>query len=166
MRDPNFERTVVLLCRHDDEGALGLVINREGPVTIGAVAQGMDLPAPVNPRAPTWLGGPVHRSMGFVLWRGQTAPDDGWTLGRDIAISHSVDVLTDLIREGTAFHLVLGYAGWSPRQLEDEIEQGAWLYADADDEIVFDTPIAERYSHALALLGVREETVWMRPVNE
>lgn len=166
MRDPHFERAVVLLCKHDEAGALGLVINREGPVTIGAVATGMKLAPPLNPRSPTWLGGPVDRSMGFVIWRGRHDLEDGWTLGEDIAISPSVDRLTELIRAGDDFHLALGYAGWAPAQLDAEIASGAWLYADADPDIVFETPMPERYARALALLGLTPETVWMQPIYE
>ena len=166
MRDPNFERAVVLLCQHDEDGALGLVINRDGPVHIGSVVQGMDLPAPVNARTPTWLGGPVGRGTGFVVWRGQSDDDEGWTLAGQIAVSQSVDRLTQLITDGQDFRLALGYAGWSSQQLDAEIAQGGWLYTDADAELVFTTPMAERYGAALALLGLTPQTVWMQPIYE
>ena len=131
MRDPYFERAVVLLCQHNDDGALGLVINKDGPVPIGAVLRSMSMSRGSENDAPTWWGGPVGPSTGFVIWRGQVHSDEGWTLAGEIAVSPSVDRLTRLVDEGTPFHLCLGYSGWSPEQLEDEIAHGSWLYASA-----------------------------------
>lgn len=166
MRDPYFERTVVLLCQHNDDGALGLVINKDGPVPVGAVLRSMELELAEDHDAPTWWGGPVGRSTGFVVWRGQVPSDEGWTLAGEIAVSPSVDRLTRLVEQRTPFHLCLGYAGWSPEQLEDEIARGSWLYADPDAGLIFDTPPPLRYDRALGLLGLRPERVWMQPINE
>lgn len=166
MRDPNFERTVVLLCQHTDEGALGLVINREGAVPVADVLEGMKLGNRVSDDELTWWGGPVGRGTGFVIWRGQVPKDEGWTLGGEIAVSPSVDRLTRLLDGGSPFHLCLGYAGWSPEQLDLEIARGAWLYTDPDPALIFEVPQALRYDRALALLGLKAETVWMLPIDE
>lgn len=166
MHDQWFERTVVLLCQHDDEGALGLVINRDGPVTIGDVLERMDLSPEGSPDQPTWWGGPVGTGAGFVLWRGKADSDEGWTLGVDVAISPSAERLTALVQSGQRFQLALGYAGWGPGQLEDEVERGSWLHADVDADLVFDTPMDARYDHALALLGLTPHTVVMDPISE
>lgn len=166
MRDPYFERTVVLLCQHTDEGALGLVINKDGPVPVGAVLKSLSLEPGADADAPTWWGGPVGRSTGFVVWRGQVAPDEGWTLAGEIAVSPSVERLGRLVEERARFNLCLGYAGWSPEQLEDEIARGSWLYADPDAAVVFDTPPPLRYDRALGLLGLKPDRVWMQPINE
>lgn len=166
MKDRWFEGTVVLLCQHDDDGALGLVINRDGPVTIGEVLERMDLEGDPTADRTTWWGGPVGSGAGFVLWRGQALEHEGWTLGGEIAVSPSVERLDDLVRTRTRFHLALGYAGWGPGQLEDEIEHGSWLVADALPDLVFDTPLEDRYQVALALLGLTPHTVWMDPISE
>lgn len=166
MRDPNFERTVVLLCQHNDEGALGLVINRAGVVAIEEVLEGMELGPGGRAGVPTWWGGPVGRETGFVIWRGDVPRDEGWTLAGEIAVSPSVDRLTSLIQSGQPFFLCLGYAGWSPEQLEREIERGSWLYSDPDPSVVFEIPLDARYDTALALLGLKSDTVWMQPVDE
>ncbi len=171
MRDPNFERTVVAVCQHDANGALGLVINRDGPVPLSAVVARMSLEdtgliqAP-HLSGPTWWGGPVGSSTGFVLWRGVAGSSEGWNVGDDIAVSPSAARLGKLVASGEPFRLCLGYAGWGPGQLGFEISLGTWLYADIDADILFDTPVEERYERALALLGLRPELVWMRPINE
>ena len=166
MKDPHFERAVVLLCQHDDDGAIGLVINRETPIPMGDVMRGMKLPVPPHADAPIWWGGPVSHRTGFVLWRGQADDDEGWTLGGDVAVSPSADRLLRLLDMGVHFQLCLGYAGWAAAQLDAEIERGSWLFADIDSDIVFDTPLPERYTRALGLLGLTPQTVWMQPVNE
>lgn len=166
MKDRWFEGTVVLVCQHDDEGALGLVINRDGPVTIGEVLERMDLDGDRLAEATTWWGGPVGSGAGFVLWRGQAAEHEGWTVAQDIAVSPSVERLDDLVRTGKRFFLALGYAGWGPGQLDEEIERGSWLVADAPAGLVFETPLEERYQDALALLGLTPHSVWMNPVSE
>lgn len=166
LRDRWFEGTVVLLCQHDDEGALGLVINRDGPVTIGEVLERMDLEGDRLGDQATWWGGPVGTGAGFVLWRGQAGAHEGWTVGGEVAVSPSVERLDELVRTGARFHLALGYAGWGPGQLEEELERGSWLLADASAALVFDTPLEDRYQQALALLGLTPHTVWMDPISE
>lgn len=166
MRDPHFERTVVLLCSYGSEGALGLVINRDGPVPLAEVLRGLELPGEDYEETPTWWGGPVGRSTGFVVWRGQADPEEGWTVGREVAVSPSVERLTHLVESKEPFSLCLGYAGWSAAQLDEEIARGSWLVADVDARIVFDAPLEDRYTAALALLGLRPETVWMQPIDE
>ncbi|MCB9778301.1 MAG: YqgE/AlgH family protein [Alphaproteobacteria bacterium] len=165
MTDRWFEKTVVLLCQHDEDGALGLVINREGPVGIGDVLERMDLPGGA-PDQPTLWGGPVSESSGFVLWRGRADDDEGWNPGDQVAVSPSADRLESLAQAGQRFHLALGYAGWGPGQLEGEIEGGSWLVADIDGELVMEAPIEQRYDRALALLGLSASQVWMSPVSD
>ncbi len=166
MEDRWFNRTVILLCQHDDDGALGLVINRDGPVTIGDVLERMEIAGDNPLDRPTLWGGPVGTGAGFVVWRGQARGDEGWTLGEEVAVSPSVERLDDLVKNGQRFHLALGYAGWGPGQLDDEIARGSWLVADVSPDLVFDTPLDERYDQALALLGLTPHTVWMNPITE
>jgi len=166
LHDPWFDRTVVLLCQHDDDGALGLVINRDGPVTVGDVLEKLEVEGAEQPDQQTLWGGPVGTGAGFVLWRGQAADDEGWTLGREVAVSPSAARLDTLVREGQRFHLALGYAGWGPGQLDAEIARGSWLVTDVDPALVFDTPLDQRYDRALAQLGLTASSVWMDPISE
>lgn len=156
----------MLLCQHNEEGALGLVINRAGLVAVEEVLEGLELGRGRHAGTPTWWGGPVGRDTGFVIWRGEVSPEEGWTVAGEIAISPSVDRLSALVRGGERFHLCLGYAGWSPEQLDQEIARGSWLYSDPDPSVVFDVPIDARYDLALALLGLKSDSVWMQPVDE
>jgi len=172
MRDMWFERTLVLLCQHDEDGALGVVINRLGPVTIEEVFERLqedhkDLQTSENHgQDQVWWGGPVGDGAGFVVWNGQVERDEGWNIGPDIAVSPSIERLATLTQDKEAFHLCLGYAGWGPGQLEEEIEAGSWIPVDVDPEIVFQTPLAVRYERALASLGLVPEMVWMEAVDE
>lgn len=166
MRDPYFERTVVLLVHHDDDGALGLVINREGNVSISAVVARMNIELGQSRDVATWWGGPVAQSAGFVVWQGQADAAEGWNPSAAIAVSPSAERLAALARAGERFYLCLGHAGWSSTQLDQEIQRGSWLVADLDPRIVFETPLPERYERALAQLGLTPSSVWMQPVDE
>lgn len=165
MEDPNFAGSVVLICQHDDTGAFGLIINRDGPVSIGAVAERMDLGSPVDPDCVTWWGGPVGPGTGFVIWRGNTDQEEGWNLAGDVAISPSAARLRQLVSQQTPFFLCLGYAGWGAGQLDAEIETGSWLYTEVDPGILFEVPLEDRYERALATLGLTAEMVWMKPLD-
>ncbi|MFT5682943.1 MAG: putative transcriptional regulator [Myxococcota bacterium] len=166
MRDPYFEKTVVLICQYDEDGALGIVINREGPVSIGAVTREVNVATPRDDDAMTWWGGPVGTGTCFVLWRGSASEAEGWNLPGDIAVSQSLERLERLVQLGSDFHVTIGYAGWSAEQLDAEIERGSWLYTEADPAIIFDTPLEQRYDRALLLLGLTSSMVWMQPINE
>jgi putative transcriptional regulator len=166
MEDPNFQRTVVLVCQHDEKGALGLVINRPGEVDIIDVLLRLELDGPLTPDGRTWWGGPVGPGTGFVVWRGQAADEEGWTIGDEVAVSPAMERLRERVASGQPYALVLGYAGWAPGQLDAEIASGSWLFADADPDLVFDLPAGQRYDAALARLGVDPERVWMHPVDE
>ena len=170
MRDPWFERTLILLCQHNDEGAIGLIINREGEVDLQEVIDRLtedhgEFGVLTDGAQKTWWGGPVGDGAGFVVFSGTVEDGEGWNIG-DVAVSPSLERLASLIRERQGFALCLGYAGWGPGQLAGEIETGSWLAADIDPSIVFDTPITERYEKALAQIGLTPETIWMTPINE
>ncbi len=163
MQDPNFLRTVVLICQHDENGAVGIVINREGPVGICDVLEKLDIEHESPYDLPTWTGGPVRPGTGFVLWRGTVDSDEGWNVGDGVAVSPSVDRLGRLAQEQSPFALALGYAGWSPGQLDREVQTGSWLFVDVDRTIIFDRPLEERYEAALGRLGLTAATVVMTP---
>ena len=163
--EPNFIRTVVLMCQHDSTGALGLVINRDGPVSIGDVAEQLSLDKPLLPDDPTWWGGPVGPGTGFVIWRGEVEADEGWNTGAGIAVSPSADRLERLIHNGELFHLALGYAGWGPGQLDEEIAEGSWIYAEVEPEIVLEAAMNERWKTALERLGLEPDLFWSSPAD-
>jgi putative transcriptional regulator len=164
MRDPNFQRTVVLLVQHNREGALGLVINRESPVRLGDVVDRLGAGGPGRANRPVLWGGPVERGAGFVLFRGR-APE-GWQVRPDLAVSASRDRLGALVAANAEFHLCLGYAGWGAGQLEREFAEGSWIHLDPTPDLIFDCPVSERYDRALARLGVSADHLWMTPIDE
>jgi putative transcriptional regulator len=167
MRDPFFERTVVLIWHHDAQGAIGVVVNRVLEHTLAEVLDAVD-EAGVENRSdvPVVWGGPVESGTGTVVTAGKIERDEGWILERGLSVTRSQDALLRLLRDGSPLLLCLGYAGWGPGQLDREIELGGWLWTDCDESVVFDTPADQRYDKALATLGLTAEMVWMNPVNE
>lgn len=151
--------TVIYICEHNEGGALGLVINRPTDLTVGELLKRIELePADVAGNAqaaPVFFGGPVQTDRGFVLH----APAGDYTssirLG-DLALTTSKDVLQDVAQgRGPRDVLVtLGYAGWGAGQLESEMAQNAWIHVSASDDILFHTPVEQRYGAALAKLGI------------
>ena len=167
MRDPFFSGTVVLLCQHDDDGALGIVVNRETSLNVKRVTESMEIEAPLHEDAPVMWGGPVEPGAGFVVYRGAGPEDEGWQISADVTVSPSRDRLASMLQQqAIPFYLCLGYAGWGPQQLEDEIKEGSWLCCETDAILLFDTPLDNRYDQALASFGVDPNLVWMQPVDE
>lgn len=166
MKDPHFEGTVVLLCQHDENGAVGVVVNRETTMLVEDVLEQLSMERSARASAPVLWGGPVEPGAGFVVFAGSVPEDEGWNVGDGVAVSPARDRLAHSAQGAETFHLCLGYAGWGPGQLDDEIAQGAWLYTEVDRGVVLDTPVAERYARSLAHLGLEVESVWMKPVDE
>jgi putative transcriptional regulator len=157
--DPNFARGVTLLCQHNDDGALGLTINRPSDFTVMDLLNQIGLTArdPALAEQPVYEGGPVHPERGFVLHQDAA---QRWAssieVGPNLVITSSRDIL-EAIAEGTGperFLVALGYAGWSAGQLEAEMRDNAWLTVMAGADIVFDAPIEQRWSQAVAKLGI------------
>ena len=159
MRDPNFNGTVTYLCKHDDQGALGIIINRPLDMQVSEIFRQLsfDIVDEDQAERPVLGGGPVQTDMGFVLH--QSEEDYDTTLNpADVGIKVTVsqDILDSMARgEGPQPALVaLGYAGWDPGQLEAELAANAWLSVPAEPTIMFDTPFEKRWEAAAALLGV------------
>ncbi len=166
MKDPHFEGTVVLLCQHDENGAVGVVINRETTMLLGDVLEQLSIDRTDRAEMPVLWGGPVEPGAGFVVFLGSVPEDEGWNVGDGVAVSPARDRLARSVLGTEAFHLCLGYAGWGPGQLDDEIAQGAWLYTEVDRRVILEAPVTERYAGALARLGLDVESVWMKPIDE
>jgi putative transcriptional regulator len=158
MADPHFSRTLTYICEHNDQGALGLVVNRPIDMTLQALFERLSLPLGASEMsdAPIYFGGPVQTDRGFVLHE----PAGNWQatlrVGEAIGLTTSKDILEAVGRgEGPSRMLVtLGYAGWSAGQLEHELSQNAWLTVEARDAILFDVPSEERLPAAMELLGL------------
>ncbi|MEQ1565741.1 MAG: YqgE/AlgH family protein [Myxococcota bacterium] len=167
MRDPFFERAVVLVWHHDEDGALGVVVNRYLKQRLPDVLEvGESIELEAYGDVPVAWGGPVESRSGTVVTSGRLMGDEGVALPSGLAVTHSQDALLRLLAERAPLMLCLGYAGWGAGQLDKEIEAGGWLWTDCDAHIVFDTPPEERYDKALASLGLTAGLVWMQPVSE
>jgi putative transcriptional regulator len=164
LADPNFWQSVVLLGSHSDEdGAFGLVINRELDVEMHDILEELGLETDESDLPGVLAGGPVQPSHGFVLFEHTSfeAADDDIVVSDSIIVSGSTETLAKLTREpaATNYFLLLGYAGWHPGQLEREIENNSWVVAPFDPAILFDVPVDERWSAALQSIGIEPGTL-------
>jgi putative transcriptional regulator len=162
MADENFSRTVIYLCEHSKNGALGLVINRPTDITLKNLFEKVELSLDRDELAgqPVFFGGPVQTERGFVLHEKTGTEQSPYTstlsiAGGGLEMTTSKDVLEALANGAGPRRLMvtLGYSGWSAGQLEEEIGRNGWLTVDADPKVIFDTPVEERYQRALSLLG-------------
>jgi putative transcriptional regulator len=159
MDDPNFAQTVTLVCEHSERGALGIVINKTLPMTFAEVFGQLGLDARrahVNEQ-PVLRGGPVQTERGFVLHSPGGGPwESSLPFSQRIHLTTSRDILDALASgEGPRHAIIaLGYAGWDAGQLEEELARNAWLTVDADDKLLFETPVEQRWQAAARLLGI------------
>ena len=158
MLDPNFSTTVTLICEHNDEGALGIGINRPTPLKLGGLFEqlSVDDPDPGAALSPVLSGGPVGTERGVVLHGPEQSYENTLAVSEDIRLTLSRDIIDAMATgDGPAQSLVaLGYAGWEAGQLEEEMLANSWLSVPATPEIVFDTPFADRWDSAARTLGI------------
>lgn len=156
--DPNFHRTVTLICEHNEDGALGIVINRPLGLRMRDIFVQLDLAEPTGEISDRIVlnGGPVQPERGFVLHRPSRKWQSMLRISDEIGVTTSRDILAAIADgEGPGESLVaLGYAGWQAGQLEAEMQANAWLSAPVSNEIIFDTPYEARWHCAAQLLGV------------
>jgi putative transcriptional regulator len=171
LEDAIFTKSVVYVCEHSPQGALGLVINKPSDINLPALFDKVDLPlkrADLSD-SPVFQGGPVQTERGFVLHEATFADADKpeeslyastMTIPGGLEMTTSKDVLEALAGGGGPRKVLvsLGYSAWGEGQLESELKENSWLTVDADKAIIFDTPVDQRYSKALALLGLE---AWM-----
>ena len=160
MRDPRFTRTVIYVCAHNEEGAMGIVVNRLiGSISFKDLMEQLELDPDRIPEArlpSIHFGGPVETGRGFVLHTTDYLVPDSMQLSETLALTATVDILRD-ISEGAGPDrrlLALGYAGWGPGQLDDELQDNAWLSVDSDPEILFDQVLDDKWDRALAKIGI------------
>lgn len=168
MPDPRFSHAAVFLCAHSAEGAMGLIVNKTVPdLTFSALLQSLDIPVqgahsglsdpPEQSDDPVFFGGPVETSRGFVLHTPDVfVADASLTVTGFAALSTSLDILAQIARgQGPAdVRMMLGYAGWGPGQLEEELRAGGWLTCQADPGLLYGTPPDRLWSVALDRIGV------------
>src|SRR5450830_1226202 len=161
MQDPVFGGTVVYICEHNENGVLGVVINKPTDMTMEVLFDRIDLTISdsLDPHVvsePIMFGGPVQDDRGFVLHTPGARYSSSLTVTDQVAFTTSIDVLEAVAAgDGPERMLVsIGYSGWSPGQLEDEIGRNGWLTVAADPRVLFDLPVEERYNAAIKLLGI------------
>jgi putative transcriptional regulator len=149
--DPCFSQSVVYLYEHDQSGAMGFVINKPTDITVGDVFERIDVKATSeckHTKTPLLMGGPNNREQVFMI-----------ILDDQIELSTTKETLELMAGGSEDIVAFLGYSGWSPGQLEQEIMENSWLIAPANNELLFRTPFKKRYSGALALIGVDLENL-------
>lgn len=156
--DPNFSHTVTYICEHNDEGAMGIVINRPMELTLAEVVEQMEIipSATADLTIPIYQGGPVQPEHGFVLHTPPGQWDSSLSITDEVAVATSRDIIKALARNQgpRRFLLALGYAGWGAGQLERELAENAWLSGPATLDILFNLPPERRWEAAASLLGV------------
>ena len=156
--DPQFARSVTLVCQHDADGAMGVMVNRASEYTLGEVLRqmGIECEDEALRAQPVLAGGPVHPERGFVLHDGEGAWDSTLPITGDLSVTTSRDVLEAIARgEGPAHAVVaLGCAGWGAGQLEQELVENSWLTVPADAELLFMVPLPLRWQASAGRLGV------------
>jgi putative transcriptional regulator len=171
--DPNFSRTVVLLCKHREDGAFGLVVNRPlvttGPVVVEVRAQEESLEqttASSDREFEVWIGGPVEPQRSWILV-GHDEDEDEERRGKRVApglyLSTSPELLHRVLGPSppARTRLIVGYSGWGPGQLEAELEASAWLISDIDRDLIFSTPSDRMWEAAIRRLGADPATLQM-----
>ena len=158
MADPYFAKTLTFICEHNEQGALGLVINRPIDLTLQALFEQIELELhdPDLVELPVYFGGPVQMDRGFVLHQPIGEWQSTLAVEGEVGLTTSKDILDALGKgKGPGKVLVtLGYAGWAPGQLEHEIGQNGWLTVRAKPTVIFEMPAEERYAAAMQMLGV------------
>jgi putative transcriptional regulator len=154
MHDPNFARSVVLLCHHTSAGAFGIVLNRPITTTARVTTRGHESEATEH-ELEVWVGGPVEPERSWILMHDRADDEEALEVCAGIFLSTSPSVLQQIIdREADdRTRLVAGYAGWGPGQLDTELAASAWLSMDVHLDIVFDTPAEQMWERAIRRLG-------------
>lgn len=158
MGDARFERTVIYLCAHTAEGAMGLVVNRAlENVRLPDLLRQLNIPDTASAEAiRVHFGGPVETGQGFILHSADYVQDSTLMVGGGVGLTATLDILKDIARGSGPVRslLALGYAGWGAGQLEGEIQANGWLTVPADEALLFDHDLETKWERALAKIGV------------
>jgi putative transcriptional regulator len=158
LNDENFGHSVTLICHHDDEGAMGVVINQQLDISVAELFNNAGLATAklLHPGHPVWFGGPVSQEHLFVLHDCVHKWENTLHINDDLCLTTSADFLEALAagQEPGQYLLALGCAGWGPDQLEHEMSENSWVYATADNEVIFSTPSSDRWQAAARLADI------------
>ena len=158
LNDGFFNQAVTYICEHDENGSFGIIINQQTGITLKQIAKEMAIETEndYHDKQQVFIGGPVDQGRGFILHR----PTGNWQsslkVSNNVALTTSKDILQAIVKnEGPEDNIVaLGYAGWAAGQLDSEMASNTWLSCPADEQIIFNTPVAERWKTAAKLIGV------------
>ena len=158
MMDPRFQRTVIYMCAHNEDGAMGLVVNRLfGSITFEDLLEqlDMDVKEPVT-NMPVHYGGPVESGRGFVLHSTDYVREGTLVVDDEVALTATIDILRAISEDRGPRRniLLLGYAGWGPGQLDAEIQANGWLNVPCDESLLFDPDLETKWERSIAKLGV------------
>lgn len=159
MTNPDFSHTVSYICEHNEEGAMGFIINRPMGITLGELLEQAEIkftPEHMDDNHPVCFGGPVEREQGFILHSGLPSWNASMPVTDKMSLTTSVDIL-EAISKGKgpeSFLVTLGYAGWGPGQLEQEIMDNAWLSGPSDTNLLFNLDGEDCWQQAANLIGV------------
>jgi putative transcriptional regulator len=166
MGDPRFERSLIFMCAHSDKGAMGIIVNKRAPlISFSDLLERLEISPPEDRiKVPddiqsmlVQFGGPVEPGRGFVLHTSDYfSADTSLPIDESVALTATLDILRAIsLGQGPRRALLaLGYAGWGPGQLEDEIHRNGWLHCDADENLLFDNDLDGKYNTALGKIGV------------
>jgi len=157
MPDPRFREKLIFMCGHTEEGAIGLVINNPLPdVRLDEIFKSADIPVPDFELPPVYLGGPVEMGSGFILYTADYHAESQLQVSATVCLSSDPKILQDIaLNAGPSKYLfLLGYAGWGPGQLEDELTDNGWLMLPAEDKVIFNTPDPMKWKVAAQKFGI------------
>ncbi len=157
MPDPRFQEKLIYMCGHNDDGALGLVVNNPlQDVTLDEILRSADIPVPEFLFPPVYIGGPVEMGSGFILYSADYQAESQLEVSSTICLSSDPQILRDIAENKGPNHymFLLGYAGWGPGQLENELTDNGWLTLPAEDKVIFNTPDSEKWKTAAQKYGI------------
>jgi putative transcriptional regulator len=157
MPDPRFSEQVIYICSHGHDGAVGIAINKPNPLlNLKEVLLTNNLPVPADMNAPVYMGGPVEPNSAFILYQSDYVTEQHLEVSSTVYLSRNTRVLEDIANERgpEKFLFAVGYAGWEPGQLEQELVSQGWLTIPAQDSIIFDVPDEDKWRQAAAIYGI------------
>ena len=158
MQDTRFERSVIYVCVHNEDGAMGLVVNQlASEFTFTDLLQQLEIDVgDAAGRVPIYIGGPVESGRGFVLHTSDYTQGGTITVDSEICLTATIDILKDIAAGAGPHHslLALGYSGWGAGQLDDEIQKNSWLNVAADESLLFGGDLEHKWERSIAKLGV------------
>jgi putative transcriptional regulator len=157
MPDPRFEEHVIYICAHNADGAMGVSVNRPNHIfSLAEILQGANLPVPGKILPPVYIGGPVELESAFILYLSDYYVEHKLDISDTVSLTRETKVLEDIARGGgpSTYLFILGYTGWGPGQLENELVENGWLSLPANNDIIFDMPDELKWKAAAMQYGI------------